>query len=180
MTEKRDKFGRRIYIFRLGRWNPDKVLLDDFYASAYCLLEMVAREVKTQIAGVTVVNDVSGFGFRHLRCLGLEQMKCIIAFMNGGFPIWFRRIHVINNPRLFGVLYNIAKPFLSERVKENIVFHGNNLQSLHEEVSPEMLPKDLGGTAGDQLDNRAAVEAVKKLDDYFRNHVENILARITQ
>ena len=26
--------------------------------------------------------------------------------------------------RLFGVLYNIAKPFLSERVKENIVFHG--------------------------------------------------------
>ena len=115
------------------------MLLDDFYASAYCLFEMVAREVKTQIAGVTVVNDVSGFGFRHLRCLGLEQMKCIIAFMNGAFPIWFRRIHVVNNPRqvsvyfkaiqqgnlrLFGVLYNIAKPFLSERVKENIVFHG--------------------------------------------------------
>ena len=82
-----------------GRWDPDKVLLDDFYASAYCLLEMVAREVKTQIAGLTVLNDVSGFGFRHLRCLGLEQMKCIIAFMNGGFPIWFRRIHVVNNPR---------------------------------------------------------------------------------
>ena len=60
---------------------------------------MVAREVKTQIAGVTVVNDVSGFGFRHLRYLGLEQMKCIIAFMNGAFPIWFRKIHVVNNPR---------------------------------------------------------------------------------
>lgn len=36
------------------------------------------------------------------------------------------------------------------------------------------------GTAGDQLDNRAAVEAVKKLDDYFKNHVEKILARINE
>ena len=26
--------------------------------------------------------------------------------------------------RLFGVLYNIAKPFLTDRVKDNIVFHG--------------------------------------------------------
>ena len=60
-----------------------------------------------------------------------------------------------------------------------------------------MLPKELGqvlieigrefsinvnerGTTGDQLDNRAAVEAVKKLDDYFKNHVENILARINE
>ena len=34
------------------------------------------------------------------------------------------------------------------------------------------------GTAGDHLDNRAAVEAVKKLDDYFKNHVEKILAHI--
>merc|ERR1712130_626347 len=76
-------------MFRLGKWDPDKVLLDDFYASAYIFLEMIAREVKTQIAGVTVVNDVSGFGFR-----------------------------------LFGVLFNMIKPFLPDKVKDNIVFHG--------------------------------------------------------
>lgn len=180
MTEKRDKYGRRIYIFRLGHWDPDTVSLEDFYASAYVLLEMVAREVKTQIAGITVINDVSGFGFRHLRCLGLEQMKCIIAFMNGAFPIWFRRLHIVNNPRLFGVLYNIAKPFLTDRVTENIVFHGSNLSTLHEEVGREMLPHSLGGTAGHQLDNRAAVEAAKKLDDYFQNHVQNILSQLQE
>ena len=82
MTEKRDKFGRRVYIFRLGeknhqvfnlnfrypgQWDPDTVPVEEFYASAYVLLELVAREVKTQIAGVTVVSDVSGFGFKHLR-----------------------------------------------------------------------------------------------------------------
>ena len=35
------------------------------------------------------------------------------------------------------------------------------------------------GTAGDYLDNRAAVGAAKELDAYFQNHVENILTRIS-
>ena len=51
----------------LGQWDPDTVPVEEFYASAYVLMELVAREVKTQIAGVTVVNDVSGFGFKHIR-----------------------------------------------------------------------------------------------------------------
>ena len=51
----------------LGQWDPETVPVEDFYASAYVLMELVAREVKTQIAGVTVVNDVSGFGFKHMR-----------------------------------------------------------------------------------------------------------------
>ena len=30
-----------------GKWDPDRVKLEDFYASAYVLLELAAREVKT-------------------------------------------------------------------------------------------------------------------------------------
>jgi len=41
-----------------------------------------------------------------------------------------------------------------------------------------MLPRDLGGTDGDHLDNKAAVDAAKKLDQYFQNHVENILTKL--
>ena len=49
-----------------GQWDPDTVPLYEFYASMYVLLELVAREVKTQIAGLTVINDVSGFGIKHM------------------------------------------------------------------------------------------------------------------
>jgi len=173
MTEKRDKFGRRAYIFRLGQWDPDTVPVEEFYASAYVLLELVAREVKTQIAGVTVVNDVSGFGFKHIRVIGLDQIKCIADFMTGAFPLWFHKIHVINHPRLFNVLFNMIKPFLNDRVRDNIVFHGNDLQSLHQEVSPDLLPADLGGSG--ELDNTAAVAAAKRLDDHFKDHAERAL-----
>merc|ERR1719431_512764 len=61
MLERRDQYGRRVFIYRLGRWDPDTVPLEDFFASSYVLLELVAREVRTQIAGITIVNDLSGF-----------------------------------------------------------------------------------------------------------------------
>jgi len=176
MTEKRDKFGRRVYIFRLGQWDPETVPVEEYYASAYVLLELVAREVKTQVAGITVVNDVSGFGFKHMRVLGLDQLRCIAAFMTGAFPLWFHKIHVINHPRLFNVLFNMIKPFLNDRVRDNIVFHGSDLQTLHKEVSPELLPGDLGGSG--ELDNSAAVEAAKNLDDYYKEHVEKALGKL--
>jgi len=174
ITEKRDKFGRRVYIFRLGQWDPDTVSVEEFYASAYVLLQLVAREVKTQIAGLTVVNDVSGFGFKHIRVIGVEQVRCIAAFMTGSLPLWFNRIHVVNHPSLFNILFNMVKPFLNDRIRENIVFHGNDLQSLHEEVSPELLPGDLGGSG--ELDNTAVVTAAKQLDTYYQDLVKTALA----
>ena len=61
--------------------------------------------------------------------------------------------------RLFNVLFSMIKPFLDDRVRDNILFHGqenndiydvcliffyrDDLQSLHAEVSPELLPADL-------------------------------------
>ena len=58
-----------------GRWDPDTIPVEQFYASAYVLLELMSREVKTQIAGITIVGDISGFSFKHIRNLGIEQLR---------------------------------------------------------------------------------------------------------
>ena len=79
-----------------GKWDPDTLPVEEFYASAYVLLELVAREVailasplltslllfisitqqvKTQIAGVTVIADINGFSFKHIRNLGIDQIR---------------------------------------------------------------------------------------------------------
>ena len=49
--------------------------MEQFYASAYVLLELMSREVKTQITGITIVGDISGFSFKHIRNLGIEQLR---------------------------------------------------------------------------------------------------------
>ena len=64
----RDREGRRVYIFRPGRWeqtsnsskyfgwkslvrwDPDKIALHDLFCAGYMLCEMVVREEETQVS----------------------------------------------------------------------------------------------------------------------------------
>ena len=88
------------------------------------ILIIFFQEVKTQIAGLTIVLDCTGFGLSHLKHLGVNEIKLASAFLSGSFPLWTRRIHFVNQPRLFAVLMNIVRPFLSENAKDVLNFHG--------------------------------------------------------
>ena len=53
--------------FRLGQWDPAVASSQELFTAAFTLFELLALEEKTQIAGITIVLDVSGFGFQHLK-----------------------------------------------------------------------------------------------------------------
>ena len=52
---------------RLGQWDPAVASSQELFTAAFTLFELLALEEKTQIAGITIVLDVSGFGFQHLK-----------------------------------------------------------------------------------------------------------------
>lgn len=162
----RDKHGRRVYIYRSGVWDPDNVTFEQGFATGYKILEMVSLEPKTQVAGITVVFDGRGFGFKQFSSVSLENQLVVINLVQQGFPLWFRSFHVVNAPMLFSVGYNILKPFVAEEYKENIHFHSSH-KSLHEHVDPEALPEEYGGTAG-PFENSNCQKAIQEFEDYFQ------------
>ena len=81
------------------------------------------------------------------------------------FPLWFRQVHVVNVSSLLRLAYNMIKPFVSEQVKESIIFH-NDLESFHHYVDKDILPYELGGTNG-SFDNDAMSSAVHSMSEYF-------------
>ena len=134
----------------LLRWDPDKIALQDLFCAGYMLCEMVVREEETQvftwrtnpcavtkfvfhslnaqIAGIVSITDASGFGFKHLRAIGLEDGKNMVkfnvvlqnsfqtkniymklqllrifslkaSFFNVSFPLYMRQTHVLHAPR---------------------------------------------------------------------------------
>jgi len=176
-TEYRDQYGRRIFIYRPGIWNPDEVNVNEFLASSYVTFELMAEEMKNQIAGVTCVCDLYGFGFKQLRNIGIEQIKCMTSFMSGAFPLWVRKIHVVNNPRLFSVVHNMMKPFLDERVKDNMVFHGSDFTELHKEVPSYLLPDTMGGPG--ELENEVCVKLLLERNQHYIDIVEKSLKHST-
>lgn len=72
-----------------------------------------------------------------------------LLMAQGSFPARFRGLHAINNP-FWGThaLYKLFQPFLSNKMKERIHLHGDDLRELHGFVSPSILPEIFGGTAG--------------------------------
>lgn len=117
--------------------------------------------------------DCEGFSFKHIRNIGIEQVKCMTSFMSGSFPLWVRRIHIVNNPRVFSLLYNMMKPFLDDRVRDNMVFHGYDYTAVQKEVPTFLLPNSMGGPG--ELDNEACVRVVMERTKHYEEILEKTL-----
>ncbi|KAI9547338.1 Clavesin-2 [Dissostichus eleginoides] len=61
------------------------------------------------------------------------------------YPARFGGIHFVNQPWYIHALYTVIRPFLKDKTRKRIFMHGNNLNSLHLLIHPEILPSELGG-----------------------------------
>ena len=77
----RDKYGRRVFVWRPGKWNPASINFTDCYCAMYMLCEMIALEPQTQINGCTVVCDGGGIGFKQLSSMGIEDIRNCANFI---------------------------------------------------------------------------------------------------
>ena len=59
----------------------------------------------------------------------------------------------------------MIKPFLTEEVKNTIVFH-SSFESFHKYVDKDILPRELGGTQG-PFENSDTWFAVSTMAEYF-------------
>nr|XP_009477944.1 PREDICTED: alpha-tocopherol transfer protein-like isoform X2 [Pelecanus crispus] len=65
-----------------------------------------------------------------------------------GFPIRIKAVNIINEPRIFKGIFAIIKPFLKEKIANRFFLHGCDLNSLHQNIPPVILPEEYGGTSG--------------------------------
>lgn len=169
----RDRLARRVFLFRSGQWDVATTSPEDLFSSNYLCLEMLAREQKTQISGIVAIVDMAEFGWYHLMQLSVEYMKSMAALIQNSFPLRFREIHIVNESYLFDIIFALIKPFLTEKIRNRIRFHGADLKSLHKFISPSILPAEYGGDQP-SFDNSDMVQELNKMEGYFIGLQENI------
>nr|CAD7455543.1 unnamed protein product [Timema tahoe] len=145
MLEDRDGFGRRVYIFRVEKCDSANVSIEDVFRTNVLALEQVVDEPETQIAGLTVIVDMNGFGIQHAKFLSPYYARRTVEVIQETFPLRFKGFHVINEPFYFDAVFAVLKPFLKEKIRKRIYFHGRDLSSLHAFISPDILPEEYGG-----------------------------------
>lgn len=148
ILDTRAEDGSAIYIARFGLWNTENTSFEDLLGFGLLCNEKALEYPVTQICGITSIVDLKNLSWSHIFHTSLSSIQCFISASQDCFPIRHKAIHVINNTSLFSILFSMIKRFLSKKMVDRIYFHGDNLESLHQYVSPNVLPREFGGTQG--------------------------------
>ncbi|XP_012233236.1 alpha-tocopherol transfer protein-like isoform X2 [Linepithema humile] len=143
----RDQHGRRVLIIELGKkWKHNKCSLDEVYKGCVLFLEAAMLEPTTQIAGAVVIFDMDGLTLQQTWQFTPPFAKRIVDLLQDAMPLRVKNIHVINQPYVFNIVFAMFKPFLQDKLKNRIIFHGTDRKSLYQYIAPKCLPMRYGGS----------------------------------
>ncbi|XP_074039986.1 alpha-tocopherol transfer protein [Leptinotarsa decemlineata] len=141
----REQTGRRILLYRMGNWDPERLSTDELFQSTMIVLELAILEQRAQILGGVCIFDLGGLSLQQAWYITPSIAHKIVQIMVTSFPMKVHALHIVNQSWIFDMIYNIFKPFVDERMKEKIFFHGEDMESLHQHIDPKHLPEKYGG-----------------------------------
>lgn len=167
LLPRRDRQGRAVMVVRSGAWNPDEYGPDEMFRTNCMCMEQAVLDPETQVRGLVMINDLKGMGLHHLRKCPPSHFVKVIHLVQDGFPARFKALHIVNEPFFIRAFLSLLLPFVKEKFRKRIYFHGEDMSSLHQHISPDVLPKEYGGTQGD-FDNRDFVAAMEENEELFK------------
>ncbi|GAB5571861.1 retinaldehyde-binding protein 1 isoform X1 [Prionailurus iriomotensis] len=167
-----DHYGRKILVLFAANWDQSRYTLVDILRAILLSLEAMIEDPELQVNGFVLIIDWSNFTFKQASKLTPSMLRLAIEGLQDSFPARFGGIHFVNQPWYIHALYTVIRPFLKEKTRkrvfqvmhsasphysntssdvinlccEKLIFlHGNNLNSLHQLIHPEILPSEFGG-----------------------------------
>jgi len=168
----RDDLGRSVAIIRFNHWDLKTVPLDDMLLTIFLYMDELTVSEDTQLFGVTCIVDLSSVGVEHVKVISPRKIHTLIKVVQDAYPLRSKELHLVNNPRIFGAIYAVARPFIKEKMKKRIHFHGDDINSLHSSlrIDPALLPEFLGGNvSNDEYKDESVAKRILKKDPYYED-----------
>lgn len=139
-------FKKSQFIF-IEKWKHKEVCLDEVFKGCVVFLEAATLEPETQVHGAVVIFDMEGLSLQQTWQFTPAFAKRIVDWLQDSVPLRIKGIHIVNQPKIFQIVFALFKPFLREKLRNRIIFHGTDMASLHKHMSPKCLPANYGGTS---------------------------------
>ncbi|XP_049821828.1 alpha-tocopherol transfer protein-like isoform X1 [Aethina tumida] len=166
----RDQFGRRILVIELGKkWKTNELTLDEVFKGCVLFVEAAMLEPETEICGAVVIFDMDGLSLSQTTKFTPAFAKRIVDWLQDSVPVRVKNIHIVNQPYIFKIVFALFKPFLREKLRSRIIFHGSDRKSLHQYMDPSCLPSCYGGTLDlPRVTGPQWLEMLEKCDKEFK------------
>ncbi|XP_073821561.1 alpha-tocopherol transfer protein-like [Musca autumnalis] len=170
----RDQHGRRIILMRSGKyWDHKRVHKDEFFLAAALCHEFCRMEPNSQINGMVAITDLDGLTMEQAMQFTLNYSKRNVESYRDGASFRPKDLHFINEPSIFHKIFNLVRPFIGKKLSKRTHFHGSNMQSLHEFISPDSLPECYGGRLKLELNYGPQLyELMTLFEDDFENNLK--------
>ncbi|EDS40010.1 cellular retinaldehyde-binding protein [Culex quinquefasciatus] len=143
----RDQRGRRMVVVHMGEiWDPKAVSEDKIFAILYTIHKLAVMEQTTQINGAVVLYDFEGLGMKQVKGMSPGGTKRLLSFIQEAAPLRIKGVHFVKEPMLFNMVWALMKPFVNDKLKKRMYFHGSDMKKLHAHVNADCLPANYGGT----------------------------------
>ncbi|KAL1124737.1 hypothetical protein AAG570_001360 [Ranatra chinensis] len=143
----RDQKGRRILVANIGgAWDTKAISGDQIFRLFYLVHLAAILEPETQVRGAVVILDFDNLSMKQIAQLTPNFSLRLLSFIQDAMPLRLKEVHIVKQPYIFNIVWNVFKPFIREKLKSRLFFHGSKMESLHKHLDPEFLPKNYGGT----------------------------------
>lgn len=119
--------------------------LDEVFKGCVLFLEAAMLEPETQVNGAVVIFDMDGLSLQQTWQFTPPFAKRIVDWLQDSVPLRIKAIHIVNQPKIFQMVFALFKPFLREKLRGRIIFHGTDRDSLHKHIDPKCLPLNYDG-----------------------------------
>ncbi|XP_074097677.1 clavesin-2-like [Cotesia typhae] len=138
--------GCRLVLIEGGsKWKPKEVTLDQIFRGVMLLLDAAIVEPATQVSGVHVILDMAGLSLTHVTYFTPSFASAVLEWVQKCLPVRLKGVHIVNQPFIFNMVFAVFKPFLMEKLRKRIHFHGTDKASLTKIIDRKALPTRYGG-----------------------------------
>lgn len=145
-----DPLGRKIFLMRVGVYDPARIKLQDIMKLNYMNMDIVLRDDdRTFICGDVLVLDMRGVTLSHAAQLQPGLLKRSSTVYQDAYPVRPQGIHYVYPPASFETMFNFIKSFMKEKLRKRLTLHGeNDISALYKDIPQKCLPAEYGGEAG--------------------------------